>query len=78
MKGKNIDDEKYYRESESFRDDDGNDVEINRVVYERFDGSVDYVEQTKVNGCEVGHHTEQPDGTIHHYGIYSETEDDDE
>lgn len=73
-----MDGEKYYRESETFKDDEGNNVEINRVVYERSDGSIDYVEQTKVNGCEIGHHTEHPDGTIHNYGIYSETEDDDD
>ena len=39
----------------------------------------DYVEQTKVNGYEVGHHTEHPDGTIHNYGVYNnDHEGDDE
>lgn len=64
-------DDKYYRETRSYTDDDGNEVEINEVIYERPDGTgVDYVEQTKVNGYEVGHHTEHPDGTVHDYGIY--------
>lgn len=63
--------DKYYRETTSYTDDDGNKVEINEVLYERSDGTgIDYVEQTKVNGHEVGHHTEHPDGTVHDYGIY--------
>ena len=63
----------YYKETTTYTDEEGNEVEINQVVYERSDNSgVDYVEQTKVNGIEVGHHTEHPDGTIHDYGIYSD------
>ncbi len=63
----------YYKETTTYTDEEGNEVEINQVVYERSDNSgVDYVEQTKVNGIEVGHHTEHPDGTVHDYGIYSD------
>ena len=63
----------YYKETTTYTDEEGNEVEINQVVYERSDNSgVVYVEQTKVNGIEVGHHTEHPDGTIHDYGIYSD------
>ena len=69
--------ENYYKETTYYTDDDGNEVEVNEVVYERSDGSgVDYVEQTKINGQEVGHHTEHPDGTVHNYGIYSDEDDD--
>lgn len=67
----------YYKETHTYTDDDGNEVEINEVVYERDDGSVDYVEQTKVNGYEVGHHTEHPDGTVHNYGIYADDDEED-
>lgn len=71
--------DRYYKETTSYTDENGNEVEVNEVVYERSDGlGVDYVEQTKVNGCEVGHHTEHPDGTVHNYGIYADEEDDDE
>lgn len=65
----------YYKETENYVDNDGNEVEVNQVIYERDDGSIDYVEQTKVNGVEIGHHTEHPDGTIHNYGSYVEDED---
>ena len=58
--------DKYYRESSTYTDYGGNEVEVNQVIYERSDGTgVDYVEQTKVNGYEVWYHTEQPDGTVH-------------
>lgn len=71
--------DKYYKETTTYTDDDGNEVEINQVVYERSDGlGVDYVEQTKVNGFEVGHHTEHPNGTVQNYGIYAEDEEDDD
>lgn len=50
--------DKYYKETTSYTDENGNEVEVNEVVYERSDGlGVDYVEQTKVNGYEIGHHT---------------------
>lgn len=62
--------DKYYRESDTYVDENGDEIEINRVVYERDNGEVDFVEQTKINGREVGHHTEHPDGTVHDYGIY--------
>ena len=69
---------KYYRETSNYKDENGNEVEINQVIYERSDGTgVDYVEQTKVNGQEIGHHTEHPDGTIHNYRIYDNDDDDD-
>ncbi len=68
----------YYRVSNSYTDEDGNSVEVNQVVYERDNGGIDYVEQTKVNGREVGHHTEHPDGTVHDYGIYDDQDDDEE
>ena len=64
--------DKYIRETKKYEDENGNQVEINEVIYERNDGSVDYVEQTKVNGIELGHHTEHPDGTVHDYGIYAD------
>ena len=48
------------------------------MIYERDDGSIDYVEQTKCNGVEIGHHTEHPDGTVHNYGIYDKDDDDDD
>lgn len=67
----------YYKETEKLEDNEGNKIEINQVVYDRTDGTgVDYVEQIKINGVEVGHHTEHPDGTIHNYGVYDEDEDD--
>ena len=51
----------------------GETVEINEVVYDRTDGKgVDYVKQIKINGVEVGHITEHPDGTIHIHGDCSE------
>ena len=31
--------EKYYKESTSYVDEDGNKVEVNEVVYERSDGT---------------------------------------
>ena len=63
--------DKYYKETTKYTDEDGHEVEVNEVIYERTDGSgIDYVEQTKVDGVEVGHHTEHPDGTVHDYGIY--------
>ena len=69
----------YYRETENYKDEDGNDVEINRVVYDRTDGTgVDYVEQTKVNGYEVGHRTEHPDGTVNNHGCYNDEEEENE
>jgi len=66
----------YYKETEVYKDENNDEIEINRVVYERTDGSgVDYVEQTKKNGVEIGHHTEHPDGTVHDYGIYKKDEE---
>lgn len=63
--------DKYYKETKKYTDENGHEVEVNEVIYERTDGSgIDYVEQTKVDGVEVGHHTEHPDGTVHDYGIY--------
>lgn len=38
--------DKYYKETRSYTDDE-NEYEINEVVYDRGDGSIDYVEQTK-------------------------------
>lgn len=71
--------DKYYKETTTYTDDDGNTVEVNDVLYERTDGlGVDYVQQTKVNGVEVGHHTEHPDGTVHDYGIYADDDADDD
>ncbi len=71
--------DKYYRETITSTDENGNEVEVNEVIYDRSDGlGVDYVEQTKVNGCEVGHHTEHPDGTVHDYGIYADEKANDE
>ena len=71
--------ETYYKVTETYSDDDGNEYEVNEVIYERSDGSgIDYVEQTKCNGVEIGHHTEHPDGTVHDYGCYAEGEDDDD
>ncbi len=68
--------DKYYKETKTYTDENGNEVEVNEVLYERSDGKgVDYVEQTKVNGTEVGHHTEHPDGTVHDYGIYKKDDD---
>ena len=47
-------DDNYYRETTSYTDEDGREVEINRVVYERSDGlGIDYVEQTKIDGYEL-------------------------
>ena len=74
----------YTKETESYIDENGNVVEINHVTYERTDGKgEDEVEQTKINGVEVGHITKHPDGTIHKFGIYEddkekEDEQDDE
>ncbi len=68
----------YYRVTNTYEDDKGNSVEVNQVVYDRGDGSIDYVEQTKVNGVEVGHHTEHPDGTIHDFGIYADNNEEDD
>ncbi len=65
----------YYKVSNSYTDENGNSVEVNQVVYERDNGGIDYVEQTKVNGREVGHHTEHPDGTVHNYGVYNQDDD---
>ena len=67
-------DDKYLIERETYTDDNGNEIEINRVVYERDNGEVDFVEQTKENGREIGHHTEHPDGTVHDYGIYEKND----
>ncbi len=69
--------DKYLRETTSYTDENGNEIEVNEVVYDRGDGSLDYVEQTKCNGVEIGHHTEHPDGTIHNYGIYDKDEEND-
>ncbi len=52
-----FDDDKYYKETERYTDDNGNEYEVNKVVYDRGDGSLDYVEQTKKNGVEIGHRT---------------------
>ena len=67
-------DDKYLIERETYTDDNGNEIEINRVVYERDNGEVDFVEQTKENGREIGHHTEHSDGTVHDYGIYEKND----
>ena len=67
----------HYIVSESYTNDNGDSVEVNRVVYEREDGGIDYVEQTKVNGREIGHYTEHPDGAVHRYGSYKNDEEDD-
>ena len=39
-------------------------------MFTRDNGEADFVEQTKINGREVGYHTEHPDGTVHDYKIY--------
>lgn len=68
--------DRYYKETTSYTDENGNEVEVNEVVDERSDGlGVDYVEQTKVNCCEIGHHTEHPNGTVNNYGIYADEDD---
>lgn len=69
------DSDKYYKETSKYTDENGNDYEVNEVVYERDDKSVDYVKQTKCNGIEIGHHTEHPDGTVHDYGVYEDDKD---
>ena len=70
--------DKYVKDTNGYEDDEGNYFETNDVIYTRDDGSLDYVQQIKVNGYEIGHHTEHPDGTIHNFGIYDDDDNDDD
>ena len=59
------------KDTKTYIDDRGRSVEINKVTYDRTDGKgEDKVTQIKVDGREIGHKTEHPDGTVNIHGNY--------